>query len=410
MPADALRGVPAVHHRPALQQPGWADREALSRVCDQLATAMEPVDMWSCRALREELARAAAGDGFTVIGGDCAELFRETITARVIAKAEHLHRVADVVETATGLPTTRVGRFGGQFAKPRSKPYEELSDGRRVPSYRGDVVNGLDISERAHDPSRLLTAYRCSRHAIHALAAWDLERRKAAGRGGLQSAPRTYVGHEALVLDYERALQRHGGRHASSGHFLWVGERTRHPDHAHIALASSIDNPVGVKLGPSVEPAEVGVLLATLDPAPVSRAGRMSFIVRMGAAASATVLPRVIEALGRRAHDVLWIVDPMHANQRTNAHGQKTRLLTDMEEEIRVVFAVLARHRLPAAGIHLEMTPDDVTECVEDSSDLSRPLSDYRSACDPRLNPGQAARIVELVAQLLRRPVLRSTL
>ena len=364
--------------------------------------------MWSCRALREELARAAAGDGFTVIGGECAERFPDMITARVIAKAEHLHRVADAVETSTGLPTTRIGRFGGQFAKPRSKPYEELSDGRRVPSYRGDAVNGLDIGERAHDPTRLLTAYRCSRHATHVLAAWDLERRKAAARS--QPPPRTYVGHEALVMDYERALQRHGGHHASSGHFLWVGDRTRDPDHAHIALASGIDNPVGVKLGPSVDPAEAGVLLARLDRAPTSRPGRMSFIVRMGAAASATVLPRVIEALGPRSRDVLWIVDPMHANQRTNAYGQKTRLLTDMEEEIRVVFAVLARHRIPRAGIHLEMTPDDVTECVEDAGDLSRPLPDYRSVCDPRLNPDQTARILELVAQLLRRPVLRSTL
>lgn len=410
MPTDALRGVRAVHHRPALQQPDWVDSEALSRVCDQLAAAMEPVDMWSCRALCEELARAAAGDGFTVIGGDCAERFRETITARVIAKAQHLHRVADVVENATGLPTTRVGRFGGQFAKPRSKPYEELSDGRRVRSYRGDAVNGHDVNERAHDSKRLLTAYRCSRHAVQALAAWDLKHRNAVRRGSVASPPRTYVGHEALVLDYERALQRHGGRHASSGHFLWVGDRTRHPDHAHIAFASSIDNPVGVKLGPSVKPADVSFLLAKLGPAPVSRPGRISFIVRMGATASATILPGVIEALGRRAHDVLWIIDPMHANQRTNAHGQKTRLLTEIEEEIRVVFAVLARHRLPAAGIHLEMTPDGVTECVEDSSDLSRLLPDYRSACDPMLSPDQTARIVELVAQLLRRPVLRSAL
>jgi 3-deoxy-7-phosphoheptulonate synthase len=359
--------------------------------------------MWSCRALRDELSRAASGDGFVVIGGECAEHFTETNPEQITPKAEQLHRIADVIETATGVATTRIGRFGGQFAKPRSKPYEELSDGRRVPSYRGDAVNGLDIAERVHDPARLLIAHRCSSTAVHALAAWDRERREA-GQGACTSSPRTYVGHEALLIDYERALLRYGRRHASSGHFLWVGDRTRDPDQAHIAFASSIDNPVGLKLGPSVEPAQVRVLVELLDPARTHCGGRLSLIVRMGAAASATLLSRVIDALGSRARDVLWIVDPMHANQRLNAHGQKTRLLSDVREEIRVVFAVLAAHGLSRAGVHLEMTPDDVTECVENTDDLSRPLADYRSACDPRLNPDQSMRIAEFVAELLRHP------
>lgn len=403
MRADGLR-MPAFEDVPALQQPDWPDLEALRRVCDQLATEAEPVDMWSCRALREELSRAASGDGFGVIGGDCAERFAETAPEQITAKAAQLHRVADVIETATGVPTTRIGRFGGQFAKPRSKPYEELSDGRRVPSYRGDAVNGIDIDQRAHDPTRLLVAHRCSANAVRALTAWDLERRDAARQLGFKSPRRTYVGHEALLVDYERALLRYGKRHASSGHFLWVGDRTRDPDHAHIAFVSSIDNPVGMKLGPSVEPAQVRVLVEMLDPAHRHCAGRLSLIVRMGAAVSPTLLPRVIDALGSRARDVLWIVDPMHANQRTNAHGQKTRLLTDVQEEIRVTFAILAAHDLPLAGVHLEMTPDDVTECVENTDDLSRPLPDYRSACDPRLNPDQSIRIAQLVAELLAHP------
>jgi 3-deoxy-7-phosphoheptulonate synthase len=404
MRADAIR-VRAPEDLPALHQPDWPDFDALRRVCDQLATGVEPVDAWSCRALREELSRAARGDGFAVIGGECAEQFAETTAEQITVKAEQLHRVADVIETATGVPTTRIGRFGGQFAKPRSKPYEELGDGRRVPNYRGDAVNGLDIAQRAHDPARLLIAHRCSANAVRALAAWDVERREAARqRTTLQSPRRTYVGHEALLLDYERALLRHGGRHASSGHFLWVGDRTRDPDHAHVAFASSIDNPVGLKLGPSVGPAHVRVLVERLAPARTSCAGRLSLILRMGAAVSATLLPRVIDALGPRARDVLWIVDPMHANQRTNAHGQKTRVLTDLQEEIRVVVAVLAAHGLALAGVHLEMTPEDVLECVEDTSELSRPLTSYRSACDPRLNPDQSMRIARLVAELLRHP------
>jgi 3-deoxy-7-phosphoheptulonate synthase len=403
MPADGLR-MPANPNLPALQQPDWPDLEALRSVCDQLATEVEPVDMWSCRALHKELSRAASGDGFVVIGGDCAERFAETAPEQITAKAEQLHRVADIIETATGVPTTRIGRFGGQFAKPRSKPYEELSDGRRVPSYRGDAVNGLDIVERTHDPARLLIAHRCSSNAVRALAAWDLGRRETGRQEASRSRRGTYVGHEALLVDYERALLRHGGRHASSGHFLWIGDRTRDPDHAHIAFASSIDNPVGMKLGPSVEPAQVRVLVEMLDPARTHCDGRLSLILRMGAAVSAALLPRVIDALGSRARDVLWIVDPMHAKQRTNAHGQKTRLVTDLQEEIRVVFAVLASHGLSLAGVHLEMTPDDVTECVENTDDLSRPLPDYRSACDPRLNPDQSGRIAELVAELLRHP------
>ncbi len=392
----------ALEDLPALHQPDWPDVEGLHRVCERLATDVEPVDIWSCRSLRRELSRAASGDGFVVIGGECAEQFAEATPERITAKAQHLHRVADVIESATGLPTTRIGRFGGQFAKPRSSPYEELGDGRRVPNYCGDAVNGLDIAQRAHDPARLLIAHRCTSNAVRALAAWDVERRETARQRALPSPRSTYVGHEALLLDYERALLRHGRRHASSGHFLWVGDRTRNPDQAHVAFAASIDNPVGVKLGPSVEPAQVCALVERLEPARTSCAGRLSLILRMGPAASATLLPRVIGALGSRARDVLWIVDPMHAKRHTNVHEQKTRLLTDLQDEISVVLPVLAAHGLPLAGVHLEMTPDDVTECVEDADDLSRPLPDYRSACDPRLNPDQSARIAQFVAELLR--------
>jgi 3-deoxy-7-phosphoheptulonate synthase len=387
---------------PALQQPDWPDEDQLRDVCDRLAGEMAPVDVPSCRALRDELARAGSGDGFVLMGGDCAELFRDATPARVIEKADHLHRIADNIAAASGVRTTRIGRFGGQFAKPRSQAYEELADGRLVPSYRGDAVNGLATDQRRPDPTRLLVAHRCTSDAVDALAGWDLRRRERASTRRRPPPPRTYLSHEALLLDYERALLRHGGRHASSGHYLWIGDRTRDPDHGHIAFAASIDNPVGVKLGPSVEPAHVRALVEILDPKHDHRPGRLSFIVRMGAARCPTLLPAVIEALGRRAGDVLWILDPMHGNSRTNIHGQKTRLLTDMRHDIEVFFALLSRHGLWPAGIHLEMTPDDVTECVHGPADLTRWLSDYRSACDPRLNPTQAASVAELVAELLQ--------
>ncbi len=395
---------------PALQQPSWPDDAQLRQVRQRLATALTPVDVWSCRALCNELAQAPSSDGFVLIGGDCAELFDDASPPRIIEKADHLHRIADRIQSAGGVRTTRIGRFGGQFAKPRSKGYEELSDGRVIPSYRGDAVNGLGIDERDHDPTRLLVAHRRTRDAADALLEWDRERRAAAMRDGREPASRTYLSHEALLMDYERALLRHGGRHASSGHYIWIGDRTRDPNHAHIAFAASVDNPVGVKLGPGVEPDEVRALADALDPQDERRPGRLSFIVRMGAAQCATALPPVIEALGSRSGDVLWILDPMHGNGRTTAHGEKTRLLSDITQEIRTFFAVLCRHGLSPAGIHLEMTPDDVTECVQDADDLTQLLGDYRSACDPRLNPTQAIAVADLVAELLRTtPVRRSS-
>jgi 3-deoxy-7-phosphoheptulonate synthase len=400
MRAQALAHVGHFEELPAQHQPDWPDTQVLRAVCDRLALAVEPVDLWSCRMLHEELACAARGEGFVVIGGECAERFEETTPAHLIQKAEHLHRVGDIIQAGAGVPVTRIGRFGGQFAKPRSKRYEELSDGRVVPCYRGDAVNGLGVDERAHDPARLLTAHHHSQCAVRALGAWDRDRRLAAGAEA-GSAPRTYVGHEALLLEYEQALLRYGRRHASSGHFLWIGDRTRDPDHAHIAFASTIKNPVGVKLGPSTEPAQVRRLIERLDPAHAPRPGRLSLILRMGAAASPILLPGVIKTLGDRAKDVLWIIDPMHANQCTNAHGQKTRILTDLQDEIQVVFQILAQHHLSPAGIHLEMTPDDVGECIEDKRDLSQRLLRYRSPCDPRLNPDQSIQIANLTTQLL---------
>lgn len=387
---------------PALQQPDWPDNDQLRRVCDRLAAAPAPVDAPSVQALVAELARAGSGDGFVLVGGDCAELFSDATPARVIEKADHLHRIADLISGSTGVHTTRIGRFGGQFAKPRSEPFERVGDGQMVPSYRGDAVNGVAAGQRRPDPTRLLLAHRYTSDAIRGLHDWDLKRRRRMGIGRCQPAPRTFLSHEALILDYERALLRHGGRHASSGHYLWIGDRTRHPAHAHIAFAEGVDNPVGVKLGPSADPSQASALVDILDPGYGHRPGWLSFIVRMGAAHCEALLPPVIDALGPRARDVLWILDPMHGNGRTNIHGQKIRLLTDIHEEIRAFFAVLSRRGVWPAGIHLEMTPDDVTECVHGPADMTRWLADYHTACDPRLNPTQTASVAELVATLLR--------
>jgi 3-deoxy-7-phosphoheptulonate synthase len=386
---------------PALQQPDWSDNDRLRRVCDRLADAPAPVDVSSVQALGAELARVASGEGFVVVGGDCAELFSEATPARIIEKADHLHRISDVISRSTGVHTTRIGRFGGQFAKPRSQPFERLNDGQLIPSYRGDAVHGIAADQRQPDPTRLLLAHRYTTDAVRALHDWDLRRRRGIVIGSRPPAPRTFLSHEALLLDYERSLLRDGGRHASSGHYLWIGDRTRDPAHGHIAFAESVGNPVGVKLGPSADPFQVRTLVDILDPEHEHCPGRLSFIVRMGAALCEVLLPPVIDALGPRARDVLWILDPMHGNGRTNVHGQKTRLLTELHQEIRAFFAVLSSRGVWPAGIHLEMTPDDVTECVYGPADMTRWLPDYRSACDPRLNPTQTASVAGLVATLL---------
>jgi 3-deoxy-7-phosphoheptulonate synthase len=385
---------------PALQQPDWPDPAALRRVCDRLAASPAPVDAAACRTLADDIARAASGRSFVLVGGDCAEQLDDATPERIVAKAEHLHRTADAI-SAAGLPVTRIGRLGGQFAKPRSQAYEETSDGRLVPSYRGDAVNGLDEDERRPDPTRLLAAHTATLGAASALRRWDHDRRVAAMAERRPAPGRTWLSHEALLLDYETALVRDGGRHAASGHYLWIGDRTRQPGHGHIAFAAAVDNPVGVKLGPHAAPDEVRAVVEALDPARRHRPGRLSLVARMGAARCTTALPGLIEALGPRAGDVAWFVDPMHGNGRTNLHGQKTRLMSEITLEVAAFFTVLGHYGLFPAGIHLEMTPDHVTECVDGPGDLARRLPDYRSACDPRLDPAQAAEVADLVAALL---------
>lgn len=390
--------------RPALQQPPWPDPIELWEACARLATAAAPVSPESARALRDELARAATGDGFVLVGGECAELFDDASPGRVVEKAANLHRIADGITDATGVATTRIGRFAGQFAKPRSNAHEQLPDGRVVLSYRGDAVNGLSPADRRPNPRRLLTAYQRTLEAVRALRAWDDERSTPAGGLRQPARSRTYVSHEALLLDYERALVRGDGqhgdsRHAASGHYLWIGDRTRDPEHRHVAFAAEIQNPIGVKLGPSATPSQVRALTEILDPGHVP--GRLSLIVRLGARHCAARLPRLVEALGPRAHDVLWVVDPMHGNGRTDEHGQKTRLLADITDEILMFFQVLTQRGLWPGGIHLELTSHDVIECVSDASELGRELLSYQSACDPRLNPEQVASVADLVGELL---------
>jgi 3-deoxy-7-phosphoheptulonate synthase len=386
-------GLPADH------QPAWATPEALPGVLAELRGRHPLVEADACHALLSELRLVAAGRQFVLQGGDCAEPFADAFGRRTQAKAYQLAQLADTFEGLTDTPVVRIGRFAGQYAKPRSSPYENLPDGTVIPVFRGEAVNGPAPTRAARraDVRRLLAAYD---HAAAALDSLFFNRfLPVVGDGGQTIYAPAYVSHEALLLDYERALLRpdqRGGRYASSAHLVWIGERTRRLDGAHLDFAESINNPVGVKVGPGATAVEIAGVIGRLAGEP----GRLSLIVRMGARAIGDRFPALLDALGDRARRAVWLSDPMHGNTRRSATGQKTRVLTEMLAEVDGFFAALTARGLHPGGLHLELTPDPVTECVADLAALAEPTSllRYESTCDPRLDHAQADAVVRSAA------------
>ncbi|MFC9222455.1 3-deoxy-7-phosphoheptulonate synthase [Streptomyces hygroscopicus] len=385
----------------AQQQPEWASLDDLKRVLRALEQKPRLVDASVCADLTAELARAALGEAFVLQIGECAERFEDATPATVLAKAEQLHRLADALADATGMPVVRIGRIAGQYAKPRSSETETLADGSLLPVYRGDAVNSPEPTpqSRTADPDRLLRAYHHAEATLSILFERDL------GLAGPTAPKRTYASHEALLLEFEQALVRplldSMGAYGSSGHFLWIGERTRQLDHEHVAFAASIANPVGIKIGPDADPDDVRALVHLLNPR--RQLGRLSLIVRMGAARIERRFPALLDALSHEAPGVVWICDPMHGNTRVSGAGQKTRTVTDITAEIEG-FASALRHRgLPIGGLMLETAHTPVTECVATREELESPvpLPGYESACDPRLNPEQAKAVVAFMADQL---------
>ncbi|MFJ6556465.1 3-deoxy-7-phosphoheptulonate synthase [Streptomyces luteogriseus] len=384
----------------ARQQPEWASLDELKDVLLALENKPPLVDATACADLATELGRAAHGEAFVLQAGECAERFADATPDVVLAKADELHALADEFTAAGGPPAVRMGRIAGQYAKPRSNPTETLADGTELPVYRGDAVNAPEPTAAARSalPSRLLLAYRHAGTTLSTLLERDL------GLAGRTAPQRTYAGHEALLLEYEQALVRKGtdGRgYGSSGHFLWIGDRTRQPDHQHVQFAASIGNPVGVKIGPSASPEDVRTLVRMLGAR--RRPGRLSLIVRMGRDRIVPKLTSVLRALGDEASDVAWICDPMHGNTRVNGAGQKSRAVEDVTREIEGFVTALHAHGLRPAGLMLETAHHPVTECVDSAAELAsaRPLPRYESACDPRLSPRQAREVVAFTAALL---------
>jgi len=435
--------------KPIEQVPVYPDAKKLADVEQQLATFPPLVFAGEARELKAKLARVAAGEAFLLQGGDCAESFAEHHADTIRDFFRVLLQMAVVLTYAGGSPVVKLGRIAGQFAKPRSAPTEIQND-RELPSYRGDIINGIEFSEQARlpDPQRMLMAYRQSAATLNLLRAfaqggyanldhvhrWNLGFVKDSPAGhryqelseriaeslrfmracGLtpERTPelRTtilYTSHEALMLGYEQALTRvdstSGDWYATSGHFLWVGDRTRNLDQAHIEFLRGIKNPVGAKCGPALGPDELLRLIDALNPA--NEPGRLTLICRFGADKVGEHLPALIRALEREGKSVVWACDPMHGNTIKATGGYKTRPFDSILSEVETFFDIHRGEGTHAGGIHVEMTGQRVTECVGGSKAVTETdLSDrYHTHCDPRLNADQSLELAFIVAERLKR-------
>ena len=431
---------------PRVQMPDYEDAAALAAAEAQLVRYPPLVFAGEARKLKTALAQAARGEAFLLQGGDCAESFAEFGADGIRDTFKVMLQMAMVLTFGAKVPVVKVGRMAGQFAKPRSAPVE-VQNGVELPTYRGDIVNDLafDAAARRPDPARMLQAYLQAAATlnlvrafstggyadVHAVHSWTLgftdreeaERYRAMAErisdtlsfmraaGVTQDTAHTlqsvdfYTSHEALLLEYEEALCRvdstTGKWLAGSGHMIWIGDRTRQPDGAHVAFCRGVQNPIGLKCGPSLTASDLKRLLAALNPA--NEPGRLTLIARFGAGHVGEHLPRLLRAVREEGAEVLWSCDPMHGNTVKSSSGYKTRPFDSVLREVREFFAVHAGEGTIPGGVHFEMTGRDVTECtggvraVSDEDLLDR----YHTACDPRLNASQALELAFLVAEEL---------
>ena len=434
--------------RPAEQQPEWPDEAALERVLKQLTTLPPLVFAGEARNLTEHLRRVAEGEAFLLQAGDCAESFDAFSADSIRDKLKVILQMAIVLTYGSGVPALKVGRIAGQFAKPRSSAVESVG-GTDLPAFRGHMVNDIAFTAAARtpDPERLLSAYHQASSTLNLLRAFtkggfaDLSRVHqwnqdfvATSRQGrryeqlageidralrfmnacgfdTESEPKLhevdfYTSHEALILGYEEALTRQdsltGSWYDCSAHLLWIGDRTRQLDGAHVEFLRGIGNPIGMKVGPSCSPDEVVELCDALNPS--RQAGRLTLITRLGAANVRTLLPPILHAVERAGHPVVWCCDPMHGNTFTSDTGRKTRDFAVILDEITGFFDAHRAAGTWPGGVHVELTGDDVTECLGGSDELGHSDLDdrYETMCDPRLNAGQSLDLAFQVAELLR--------
>ncbi len=443
--SDALASLAAGADLPAAQQPVWPDAEQLADAIATLATYPPLVFAGECDVLRTRMAAAARGEAFVLQGGDCAETFASATADNIRDRVKTILQMAAVLTYGASVPVVKVGRMAGQYAKPRSSN-DETREGVTLPAYRGDMVNDFDFTEAARtpDPQRLVRAYHASSATLNLVRAFttggfaDLRHVHDWNRGFVANAANSryerlardidkamkfmqacgadfeamkttefFSAHEALLLDYERPLtrvdSRTGDLYDTSGHFIWIGERTRDLDGAHIDFVSKVRNPIGVKLSNKAHPDDVLRLIDKVDPE--REPGRLTFITRMGAGTVREALPHLVEKVTASGALVTWICDPMHGNTFESASGYKTRDFEDVVEEVRGFFEVHQGLGTVPGGIHVELTGNDVTECIGGSerildADLNKR---YESVCDPRLNHQQSLELAFLVAEMISR-------
>jgi 3-deoxy-7-phosphoheptulonate synthase len=449
LPADMRTRLDDALARPAAQQPEWPDAEQVAHVRTVLESVPPVVLPPEVDRLKERLADVAEGRAFLLQGGDCAETFVDNTEPHIRATIRTLLQMAVVLTYGASMPVVKVGRIAGQYAKPRSSPVDALG----LPSYRGDIVNALaaDPKQRIPDPSRMVRAYAnasAAMNLVRGLTAtgmadltrvhdWnkDFVRTSAAGEryeavaaeidravrfmdacGVVDSNLRSvefYASHEALLLDYERALLRldldrdHNSDtppklYDLSSHFLWIGERTRQLDGAHIAFAELLSNPIGLKIGPTTTPEQALEYVERLDPR--NEPGRLTLISRMGNGKIRDVLPSIVEKVTGSGHKVIWQCDPMHGNTHESTTGYKTRHFDRIVDEVQGFFEVHHGLGTHPGGIHVEVTGEDVTECLGGAQEISDAdlAGRYETACDPRLNTQQSLELAFLVAEMLR--------
>ena len=427
------------------QQPAYGDAAAVERAVARLRTMPPLVFAGECDDLKDKIAAVARGEAFLLQGGDCAETFAGVTADNVRNKLRVLLQMAVVLTYAASVPVVKVGRIAGQYAKPRSSDLE-TRDGVTLPAYRGDAVNGFEFTPEARvpDPQRLVDVYHSSAATLNLVRAFvtggyadlrqvhtwntDFVRESSVGQRyelvaaeieraltfmkAIGADPDEFhrvdfhSSHEALLLEYEHAMTRIDSRTQTpydvSGHFVWIGERTRQLDGAHVELLRHIRNPIGVKLGPSTSPDDAIALAEKLNPD--NEPGRLTFITRFGAGKIRDGLPVVVEKVTASGAEVAWVCDPMHGNTFEASSGFKTRRFDDVIEEVQGFFDVHRALGTWPGGLHVELTGDDVTECVGGGEDLlEMDLGNrYESVCDPRLNRVQSLELAFLVAEMLR--------
>ena len=435
-------------HLTAAQQPDWENSKGYTKVVSELSSYPPLVFAGEVRALKQQLGDAAQGNGFLIQGGDCAETFDDFRADSIRDKLKILLQMSVVLTYGASCNVVKLGRIAGQFAKPRSTN-TETRDGIELPSYRGDAVNDINFNEesRKQNPKRLLRTYNQSAATLNLLRAFttggfaDLNKVHVWNQEFIAQSPQGekyeeiansiddaltfmkavgitsdntsalklaefFTSHEALLLGYEHALTRQDSLtekwYNCSAHFLWIGDRTRQPNGAHVEFLSGVDNPIGIKVGPTINKEELISLCEKLNPE--NEWGRLTLISRMGADTVRSKLPPLIKAIKESGQKVLWVCDPMHGNTYKTTNGYKTRHFDTILEELEHFFAIHRAEKTIPGGVHFELTGDNVTECLGGAQKISDSdlKSRYETACDPRLNNEQSLELAFLITDLLR--------